>query len=110
MVNNKEPRLDKIFSALSDPTRRAMLTRLRRDELSVADLSQPFDMTKSAITKHVKILENAGLLKRTIDGRVHYCRLEPKTLKQATAWLTFYEAFWDDKFNALEAFLNKEDQ
>lgn len=110
MVNYKEQHLSQIFSALSDPTRRAMLVRLRKEEMSVADLSQPFNMTKSAITKHVKILENAGLLKRTIDGRVHYCRLDAKPLKHASDWMKFYERFWNNKFDALDTFLKKEDQ
>lgn len=107
MVNYKEQELSQIFSALSDPTRRAMLRRLGSEEMSVADLSQPFDITKSAITKHVKVLENAGLLNRTIDGRVHYCRLEAKPLQQATEWMKFYQTFWNKKFDALDAFLDK---
>ena len=108
MVNNREIQLSRIFSALSDPTRRAMLRRLGHEEMSVADLSQPFNMTKSAITKHVKILENAGLLRRTIDGRTHYCRLEAKPLQEASEWMKFYEKFWNEKFDALDAFLEKD--
>ena len=110
MVNYEEQQLNQIFSALSDPTRRAMLIRLGQEEMSVADLAQPFDMSKSAITKHVKVLENSGLLKRTIDGRVHYCRLEAQPLKQATEWMKFYEQFWHEKFDALDTFLREEDQ
>lgn len=107
MINNREQQLNKIFSALSDPTRRAMLLRLAEEDMSVSDLSMPFKMTKSAITKHVKILESAGLLKRTIDGRVHYCRFEAKPLKQATQWMQFYELFWNNKFDALDTFLTE---
>ena len=107
MVNYKEHQLNLIFSALSDPTRRAMIARLRETEMSVAELSKPFDMTKSAITKHVKILENAGLLKRRISGRVHHCRLEAQALQEANEWLQFYESFWNDKLDALEVFLKE---
>lgn len=107
MVNSKEQQLNQIFSVLSDPTRRAMLKRLEQGEMSVADLSHPFDMTKSAITKHVKILENSGLLKRTIEGRIHYCRLEAEPLKSASEWMKFYERFWSNKLDALDTFLNE---
>lgn len=105
MVNYKEEQLNQIFSALSDSTRRAMLLRLAKEEMSVADLSSPFDMTKSAITKHLKVLENAGLLGRTIEGRIHRCRLEAKPLAKISKWLTFYEKFWNTKFDALDAYL-----
>lgn len=79
------------------------------DVMTVAELAEPFDMSKSAITKHVKALENAGLLKRTIDGRTHLCRIDAEPLKQASEWMRFYEAFWNDKFHALDNFL-AEDQ
>lgn len=107
MVNNREDKLNLIFSALSDPTRRAMLVSLAKSEQSIAELSAPFDISKSAITKHIKVLENAGLLKRTVDGRVHHCRLEVKPLKTASSWITFYEKFWNEKLDALDAYLNK---
>ena len=110
MVNYKEQQLSQIFSALADPTRRAMLTRLGDGEMSIADLSQPFAITKSAVTKHIKVLENSGLLKRTIDGRAHYCRLQAEPLKQASEWMRFYEQFWNDKFDALDVFLTEEDK
>ena len=110
MVNYREQRLNHIFSALSDPTRRAMLKRLGNQSMSVADLAEPFDMTKSAITKHLKVLEKAGLLNRSIVGRIHYCSLEPKPLLQATKWMKFYESFWNEKFNALEKFLSEDDK
>lgn len=105
MVNNDEQQLSRIFSALSDSTRRAMLLRLAEEEMSVAELSKPFGITKSAITKHLKVLENAGLLGRTIEGRVHRCRLEPQPLAAISKWLTFYEKFWNNKLDALDAHL-----
>ena len=107
MVNNSDEQLTLVFSALSDPTRRAMLQRLVDGEMSVAELSEPFEMTKSAITKHVKVLENAGLLRRTIDGRTHYCRFSAEPIKQASDWMKFYEAFWNNKLDALDDFLTK---
>ena len=108
MVNYSDQQLSQIFSALSDSTRRAMLLRLAKEEMSVADLSKPFGMTKSAITKHLKVLENAGLLGRTIEGRVHRCRLEAKPLAAISEWITFYEKFWNNKFDALDAYLDEE--
>jgi len=84
-----------------------MLSRLAKEEMSVAELSKPFAITKSAITKHLKVLENAGLLRRTIDGRVHRCRLDPKPLVAVSEWVSFYEGFWNTKFDALETYLDK---
>ena len=110
MVNNINKHTDKhlnlIFSALSDPTRREMVKRLAAREQSIAELASPFDMTKSAVTKHIKILESAGLLKRTISGRVHHCQIQAAPLKEATDWMSFYQTFWDKKLDALDAFLN----
>jgi DNA-binding transcriptional ArsR family regulator len=108
MVNYSDQQLSQIFSALSDSTRRAMIARLAKEEMSVADLSKPFDMTKSAITKHLKVLENAGLLGRTIEGRVHRCRLKANPLAEVSEWITFYEKFWNKKLDALDAYLAEE--
>lgn len=105
MVNYSEQQLNQIFSALSDPTRRSMLLSLAEEEMSVTDLSRPFDMTKSAITKHLKVLENAGLLGRTIEGRIHRCRLKPKPLAAVSEWVTFYEKFWNNKLDTLDMYL-----
>jgi len=107
MVNYKEQQLSQVFSALSDSTRRAMLRRLAEEELSVTDLSEPFSITKSAITKHLKVLENAGLIGRTIEGRVHRCRLETKPLVEISKWMNFYEKFWNNKLDALDTYLTK---
>lgn len=107
MVNYSEQKLNRVFSALSDPTRRAMLLRLAEEEVSVAELSKPFSITKSAITKHLKVLENAGLLHRTIEGRVHHCRLKPAPLAAVSNWVSFYERFWNKKFDALDAYLEE---
>lgn len=110
MVNNSSTSLDAIFSALSDPTRREMLARLSRQQMSVSELAQPFNMSKPAITKHLKVLENAGLLTRTIDGRIHHCRLSAAPLSEAADWLAFYEHFWQQKLDALEGFLGTKEE
>lgn len=107
MVNNDSAKLNQLFGALSDPTRRAMLQRLAQEEVSVAELSKPFELSKSAITKHLKVLENAGLLRRTIDGRVHHCRLNPEPLEEASEWISFYKQFWENKLNNLESYLTE---
>lgn len=106
MVNYTEKELNTIFSALSDPTRRAMLSRLADVDMSVAELSRPFSITKPAITKHLKVLENAGLLNRTIEGRVHRCRIKPEPLQAVSKWVSFYERFWNKKLDALDMYLN----
>jgi len=112
MVNNDIPhdsaQLNLIFSALSDPTRRAMLLKLADKEHSIADLSAPFNISKSAVTKHIKVLEKAGLLRRTIDGRVHHCRLAIDPLHAASEWMTFYQKFWHTKLDALDSYLSSE--
>jgi DNA-binding transcriptional ArsR family regulator len=112
MVNNDIPQesvqLNLIFSALSDPTRRAMLLKLADKEHSIADLSAPFDISKSAVTKHIKVLEKAGLLKRTVDGRVHHCRLAVDPLHAASDWMAFYQKFWHTKLDALDSYLSTE--
>lgn len=107
MVNRSSAQLDVIFSALSDSTRRAMLLRLTEGEMSVTDLAAPFDMSKPAVTKHLKVLEKAGLLRRQIIGRTHRCRLAPQPLSEAAEWIAFYEKFWNQKFDALDKYLNE---
>ena len=107
MVNISAAKLDVIFSALSDSTRRAMLQRLTKGEMSVMELAEPFDISKPAITKHLKVLENAGLLRRQIIGRIHLCRLVPQPLGEAAEWIVFYENFWNKKFDALDKYLNE---
>ena len=107
MVNYSVAQLDVIFSALSDSTRRAMLLRLSEREMSVMELAAPFKMSKPAITKHLKVLEKAGLLRRQIIGRIHRCRLVPQPLSEAAEWITFYEKFWNKKFDALDRYLTE---
>ncbi len=98
--------LDKTFSALADPTRRAILSRLARGESSAGELAAPFEMSWPAISKHLRVLEDAGLMKRERDGRVHRCRLESAPMKDAAEWIAFYRQFWEEQLDALANFLN----
>lgn len=97
--------LNKTFSALADPTRRAIISRLARGESSVGELAAPFEMSWPAISKHLRVLEDAGLMKREKTGRVHRCRLEPGPMKDAAEWIAFYRQFWEGQFEALADFL-----
>jgi DNA-binding transcriptional ArsR family regulator len=105
MVEQRASTLDRVFGALSDSTRRAMLRRLAAGTRTVGELAEPFDMSFAAAAKHVKVLEAAGLLSRTIEGRVHRCRIEGGPLAQADRWLAFYESFWSLRLDDLESAL-----
>ena len=96
--------MDDVFHALSHEARRAMLSRLAQGELTVGQLAEPLDMTLAAASKHVKMLERAGLVHRTVDGRRHLCRLEPGPLAPACAWLRYYERFWIERFDVFGDF------
>jgi DNA-binding transcriptional ArsR family regulator len=102
MVNNQPPRLDQVFHALADPTRRAMVRSLARRERTVGELAAPFAMTLAAASKHVRTLERAGLVRRTIRGRTHTCRLDHNPLVAAQQWLADAERFWAARLDALE--------
>jgi DNA-binding transcriptional ArsR family regulator len=108
MVNHmvKYPRhLDATFSALADPIRRAIVARLSRGECSVTNLAQPFDVSLPAISKHLRVLEKAGLLARRREGRVHRCRLVTRPLKDAEEWIARYRQFWEQRLDALAEYL-----
>ena len=107
MVEHSIDPLDNTFAALSDPTRRAILARLRQGPATVTELAQPFTISLQAISKHLRVLERAGLLVRKRQGRIHYLRLNPQPLKDATGWLTRYEQFWESQFDALDQFLTE---
>jgi DNA-binding transcriptional ArsR family regulator len=108
MVSNNA-QLDHVFHALADPTRRDMLRRLSFGEHSVGELAEPFDISLAAVSKHIKVLEGAGLVNRTISGRTHVFRLSPARLAEATEWLRYYERFWNERLDALEQLLKEED-
>lgn len=99
--------LDMTFAALADPTRRAILARLARGEASVMDLAEPFDMSQPAISKHLKVLERAGLISAGQDAQRRPRRLEPKPLAQATEWLERYRRFWEPSFDRLDDLLEE---
>ncbi len=107
MVEQSSVSLDRVFGALSDPTRRAMLRRLAGGARTIGELAEPFDMSFAAAAKHVKVLEQAGLLNRTIEGRSHRCRLAAGPLAAADRWLAYYERFWAMRLDDLEQALGK---
>lgn len=94
--------MNELFHALAHDARRAMLTRLASGDLTVGELAEPFSISLEAASKHIRVLERAGLVHRTVDGRRHVCRLEARPLATAAAWLRFYEQFWTRRLDALE--------
>jgi len=100
-------RLDETFAALADPTRRAILARLAKGEASVMDLAEPFAMSQPAISKHLKVLERAGLISRGQDAQRRPRRLEARPLRDATEWLEKYRRFWEARFQRLDALLQE---
>jgi DNA-binding transcriptional ArsR family regulator len=99
--------LDFTFAALSDPTRRAILARLALGETSVTDLAKPFAMSLPAVSKHLKVLERAGLIARGREAQWRPCRIEPRALKDIDDWLNEYRRFFDESFDRLDAYLQK---
>ena len=100
--------MNDVFHALAHDARREMLGRLASGELTVGELAEPLAMSLAAASKHVKVLERAGLVHRTVDGRRHVCRLEPRQLASAAAWLRLYERFWNKRLDALEGLLGSD--
>jgi DNA-binding transcriptional ArsR family regulator len=109
MVEHSQARLDLVFRALGDHTRRAMLHRLTRGEHTVTELAAPYEMSLAAVSKHIKALERAGLVKRTVRGRIHYCRIDPRPLERADDWLRTYERLWDTRIERLVELLRHPD-
>ncbi len=105
MVKYQSRRLDQTFAALADPTRRAILRRLAKGECSVTRLAKPFDMSLPAVSKHLRVLERAGLLAQHKNGRVRRCRLNAKPMREAAKWMAAYREFWTDQLDALVEFL-----
>ena len=99
--------LDAVFGALSDPTRRAILERLAEGEAAVSELAEPFDMTLPAITRHLGVLEAAGLLTSRKEGRVRHCRRVEEPLRDAIAWIVRYGAFWEERLDNLETLFER---
>ena len=105
----RSDQLDVVFRGLSDPTRRAMLERLAQGELTVSELAAPYQMSLAAASKHIQTLERVGLVTRTVRGRVHYCRIDPRPLARADDWLRRYERLWDTRLERLVALLRHPD-
>jgi DNA-binding transcriptional ArsR family regulator len=110
MVECDSPQLDSIFHALGDRTRRIMLRELTQGERTVGNLAEPFDMSLAAASKHVKVLENAGLVRRQVRGRTHWCSLEPEPLGRAAELLSEYQRFWSRSLDRLEALIDADNR
>ena len=102
----EEDRLDAVFGALADRTRRALLNRLARGPAQMSELAVPFDMSRIAVSKHVKVLERARLVTRAVDGRVHRCSLAAEPLRNVEGWLDHYRTFWADTLGALARYVD----
>ena len=110
MVNYSASSLDATFRALADPTRRAMLSRLSERESTVTELAKPFPMSLPAVTKHLGVLRDAGLVTQNREGRFRRCRLDPQPLREAGDWIAATRKFWDERLDALAAYLEEDDQ
>jgi DNA-binding transcriptional ArsR family regulator len=109
MVTNRGEGLDRVFGALADPTRRAILTRLTAGEATVGELAEPFAMSRPAISKHLDVLERAGLVHRILEGRVNRCRFDGAPLRDALALMQRYRTHWHSQLGALARYLEKEE-
>jgi DNA-binding transcriptional ArsR family regulator len=108
MVEHLKPaELNRVFSALADPTRRAILRALTRRPATINEIARPFPVSFNAISKHVMVLERAGLLRREIKGREHHCWIKPQPLREANAWLEDYRQFWEQRMDALEVYVER---
>lgn len=100
--------LDRTFSALGEPTRRAIVAQLAQGEMALSKVAEPFDMSQTAVTRHVNVLSEAGLVSVTKRGRTRYCRLHTEPMKVAWEWLTDYQQFWDQNLQNLADYLNED--
>jgi DNA-binding transcriptional ArsR family regulator len=108
MAPSTRPTLDTVFAALADPTRRAILSMLLEDDMAVTDVAEPFAMSLAAISKHLTVLTNAGLITQEKRGRVKWCKLDPDALKAASVWMQGFGQFEPVNLDAFEAFLERE--
>ncbi len=108
MVTSSE-RLDRLFAALADPTRRAIVERLEAGELPVGELAAPFDMSRPAVSKHLDVLEDAGLIRRIRAGRENHCRLNVNRLRAIDRWVAHYRLYWSERLDALSQYLESEE-
>jgi len=110
MVEYITETLDRVFAALSDPTRRSILHRLCVGPASVGELAEPLDMSLNAVSKHLKYLEQAGLVRRVVEGRVHHIFLNPRPLEEAERWVNHYRQFWEARLDSLEAWVARNNE
>ena len=111
MVKRKESSaLDEVFFALSDPTRRGILARLTQGELPVSELARPLDMSLPAVSKHLRVLRRARLVRQTKVGRVRLCSLNPIPLREAADWIGLYRGFWEQRLDALAEYLRQSEE
>jgi DNA-binding transcriptional ArsR family regulator len=110
MVKYQEPALDAVFAALADPTRRGILESLSEGELAVSELAAPHDMSLPGFMKHLRVLEDAGLIERSKEGRVVSCELSAAPMKAAAAWMSRYEKFWTEKLDSLARYLYQQEE
>ena len=108
--NSSDDRLDLVFRALGDRTRRALLARLAAKPAMVTELAEPFDMSLPAVSRHIRVLERARLVVRTVDGRVHHCSLDLRPLNTVEAWLGHYRHFWEGQLEALARYVGDDEQ
>lgn len=104
MVTN----LDAVFAALADPTRRRIVERLAHRPLTIGEIGSEFPISQPAISKHIRVLEDAGLLQRTIEGRVHYCTISPQAMQEVSAWIESQRRYWNGALDRLERLLDKQ--
>jgi len=107
MVDNNDEHLDATFSALSDPTRRAILSRLALDDLTVTQIAEPYEMSLAAVSKHIGVLTRANLVSQHKEGRIRRCKLEPEALNAVANWLEYYQKFWQENLQSLENYVEK---
>ncbi len=105
MVELNEPGLNTTYAALADPSRRAILSRLREGAARVTEIAEPFEISLNAVSKHIRVLERAGLIRREVSGREHFVSLNLEPLVEASAWIDEQKAFWESRLDALETFL-----
>jgi len=103
-----DDRLSATFQAISDPTRRTILARLAQGEATVQELAEPLPISQPAVSKHLKVLERAGLIERRREAQRHWCRLQAKPLREVAIWATEFQQYWDESFERLDALLEKE--
>ena len=105
MVEHSDRVLDRVFAAVADPTRRAILESLAKRPATITEIARPFPVSLNAVSKHVMVLERAGLVRRQIRGREHICSVEPRSFRQAAAWIDYYREFWSTRLDALERYV-----